>query len=609
LFKEKPPVVTGVDGKPVPLAGLNAPGKRHPPADVNLGPGNEVELAEWKAALRPASDRDDENLNFEFLYGTGTFGVQYEQVLANSSASRIKIDPALRKLATGKLDLEVKEAKKREDKEQENGASTAWGKEIGGLQAGLGFRPGEKRAYHHGEALTLVVRVRNVGKEAVKFQYLSQFFIETPPTVTDGDGKPIPVPLGRVTAFGIHLPVEVNLAPGKETELYEWKPRLRSESDEEMPNIGTLYGTGKFLVQYERVFGNSSSGSIKIDPALSKLATGKLELEIKTAEEREKPPQSQDDKSPGIAVSERTAEPLLKADRPWEDFCLSISQVLREGDKWHLWYIAYDHNYRSDADCYVCYARSTDGVRWEKPALGLYKYGADKDNNILLAGSSMGSVFLDEKGPRNARFKATGVRLVKGEWWVYGGTSADGLRWEWQPLLKHNSDTANVCFRDGDTYRLYSRIWTSPPFGGKRVIGYSESKVFGDFPKARVILAPDEDDPKDLHFYSSAATKLKEGLYLMLFSGFTTGDGAVRVHAAWSRNGQDFRRISRKPLLELGKGFDSKGLYVGPGGVPGEKAGTYWFYYSGTQVAHDENVPTKVKSDGGMGRFLLQVTE
>ncbi len=174
------------------------------------------------------------------------------------------------------------EAPGKELQKEEKEAFTAWGKEVGGLQAGLGFRPGEQRAYHHGETVKLVVRVRNVGKEAVKFQYLRQFFIETPPRVTYGDSKPIPVPLGRLTAFGIHLPVEVNLAPAKEIELYEWQPRLRSESDEEMPNIGTLYGTGKFLIQYERVFGNSSSGSIQIDPALSKLATGKLELEIKS---------------------------------------------------------------------------------------------------------------------------------------------------------------------------------------------------------------------------------------------------------------------------------------------------------------------------------------
>src|SRR6266550_2561113 len=57
-------------------------------------------------------------------------------------------------------------------------AFTAWGKEVGGLQAGLGFRPGEHRVYHHGETVTLVVRVRNVSKEEVKFQYLKEFFME-----------------------------------------------------------------------------------------------------------------------------------------------------------------------------------------------------------------------------------------------------------------------------------------------------------------------------------------------------------------------------------------------------------------------------------------------
>ena len=56
----------------------------------------------------------------------------------------------------------------------------------------MGFRPGQKRAYRHGETVTLVVRVRNVGKEEVKFQYLREFFKENPPTVTDGEGKRFP---------------------------------------------------------------------------------------------------------------------------------------------------------------------------------------------------------------------------------------------------------------------------------------------------------------------------------------------------------------------------------------------------------------------------------
>ena len=169
-------------------------------------------------------------------------------------------------------------------------AFTAWGKEVGGLQAGLGFRPGEKRAYSHGETVKLVVRVRNVGKDEVKFQYLRQFFIETPPTVTDGEGKP--VPLGGVTAFGFHTPVEVTLGPGKVIELYEWERALRPAKWIGNDGVPSLHGAGKFGVQYERILGNSSSGQFKPDPILSKLATGKLELEIGSA-----PPAAEGDKA------------------------------------------------------------------------------------------------------------------------------------------------------------------------------------------------------------------------------------------------------------------------------------------------------------------------
>ncbi len=172
-------------------------------------------------------------------------------------------------------------ATESQPKTTEQEVFTAWGKEISGLQAGLGFLPRQQRAYRHGEAVRLVVRVRNVGKEEVKFQYLRQFFLEKPPTVTDGKDKPLS--LGRVDAFGEHFPVEVKLPPGKEIELYELKLDLGSgnEAGVGVPNYSTIYGTGKFQIQYEKVLGNSSSGSIKLDSALSKLATGKLELEIK----------------------------------------------------------------------------------------------------------------------------------------------------------------------------------------------------------------------------------------------------------------------------------------------------------------------------------------
>ncbi len=129
-----------------------------------------------------------------------------------------------------------------EVQEPKKAAFTAWGKEVGGLQAGLGYYPGEKRAYTHGETVKLVVRVRNVGKEEVKFQYLRQFFIETPPTVTDGAGKPVTQP-HQLFKVGEHIPKEVTLAPGKEIELYELRRELRASGDKKVSDFA-LYGAG-----------------------------------------------------------------------------------------------------------------------------------------------------------------------------------------------------------------------------------------------------------------------------------------------------------------------------------------------------------------------------
>lgn len=278
---------------------------------------------------------------------------------------------------------------------------------------------------------------------------------------------------------------------------------------------------------------------------------------------------------PKFRIEQRTSEPLLKADKPWEEFTLGYASVARVGDVWHLWYESYDRTYKSDADGFLCYARSRDGVKWEKPNLGLVEYGGNRNNNILLSGKTMGgvhghTVFVDERAPETERFKIVFAKLKKGEWWVFGGTSADGIHWNIgeQPLLARNSDTQTVCFRDGDVYRLYVRMWTGGVYRGKRAVGYSESREFGKFPEPTVVLAPDERDAKTLHFYNSAASKLREGLYVMFPSGYDAASGLVRPHLAISADGKIFLRAGLDPVMEFGKGFDSKGIYWRPTRFP-----------------------------------------
>src|SRR5262245_13626161 len=267
FFKENLPTVIDVAGKPVPLRAFLGTEILHPSADVTLATGKEVELYEWRAALRPVSET--KNPNFEIIYGTGKFSIQYERVLGNTIMSAIKIDAALSKLATGKLELEVKEPEKQPQKKEEKESFTAWGKEIKGLQAGLGFRAGEKRAYHFGEKVEIVARIRNLTMEVIEFEHIWAFFVENAPKILDPSGKVVQLP--RYAAEGRQMPRITKVPPGGEVALYEWEFDLDS-------GWKTNHGAGTFTLQCERVAGPTLGNPVHPNPALDKLATGKLEL-------------------------------------------------------------------------------------------------------------------------------------------------------------------------------------------------------------------------------------------------------------------------------------------------------------------------------------------
>lgn len=260
-FLKNPPLITDASGKAVTIKAMSVFGKV---LLKSVAPGKEVDLVQLKLDLRPATDRSKDAA--WTIYGTGKFQIQYPVA---GVVGEVGPDLPGMKLTTGKLELEVKEP------------FTAWGEAINGLQAGLGFKAGEQRAYTHGETATLVLRVRNIGKEAVEFKHIWTYFVENPPTITDADGKPVQLP--RLQVEGEPGSDNPKIAPGKAVELYEWKLELRPDTPRFGRNIkpSALYGTGKFSLQCERIVGPTSANPQDPNPALSKLATGKLELEIK----------------------------------------------------------------------------------------------------------------------------------------------------------------------------------------------------------------------------------------------------------------------------------------------------------------------------------------
>jgi RNA polymerase sigma factor (sigma-70 family) len=90
----------------------------------------------------------------------------------------------------------------------------AWGKAAGGLQAGLGFRPGDRRAAAAGESVSLVFYLRNVGSREVRLSHIETLFAEWMPDVEDGGGRRVRVAPGPAS-LGIVPIVRRSLGPGQ----------------------------------------------------------------------------------------------------------------------------------------------------------------------------------------------------------------------------------------------------------------------------------------------------------------------------------------------------------------------------------------------------------
>ena len=122
--------------------------------------------------------------------------------------------------------------------------------------------------------------------------------------------------------------------------------------------------------------------------------------------------------------------------------------VIREGDKFRLWYAAQSSE-RGDSPEHnsslwrPAYAESTDGVHWTKPKLGLVDFRGSKDNNLVLFEPFMGPINVkvlhepDDPDPSRRYKLAAHVYYNKvypdGEVKRHGTlapyVSADGYRW------------------------------------------------------------------------------------------------------------------------------------------------------------------------------------
>jgi hypothetical protein len=133
------------------------------------------------------------------------------------------------------------------------------------------------------------------------------------------------------------------------------------------------------------------------------------------------------------------ANPVMVGEMPWEGHGPVLSFVLRDATsgRFRVWYrsrLTYAVGGRSYLGPNM-YAESTDGIRWERPNLGIYEFEGSKNNNIILPAGDLRGLLHEPhdaaapwKGIWDHNKPARSPEWVENEW-TYLYTSPDGIRW------------------------------------------------------------------------------------------------------------------------------------------------------------------------------------
>jgi hypothetical protein len=318
-------------------------------------------------------------------------------------------------------------------------------------------------------------------------------------------------------------------------------------------------------------------------------------------------------------LQRQTGGPLIVVDRPWEAHVVNACSVIptEDGNGFRMYYYCWteDKKSKKGRGSFMCYAESKDGLKWDKPNLGLIEWDGDgtKNNNIVDApGHVMYTPW--EKDP-NKRYQGVG-----GMYHAY--SSPDGLRWKQESTEKiiSGGDTSHF-YWDPNTKKFRCTVKggggrVSGDVSGlrRRTVGYSETTDLLHFPPLRMIMAPDDlddlwcmpDTVQRTHFYACPVVPY-ETMYVGLVQIYRAAEpegyfhGPLWLELVSSRDGIHWLReetdtglhsatalnsTSRPPLLPLGKfrEFDD-GMVISP--APVFVGDELWFYYTGYEELHD----------------------
>jgi hypothetical protein len=296
-----------------------------------------------------------------------------------------------------------------------------------------------------------------------------------------------------------------------------------------------------------------------------------------------------------------TENPLFIADKPWENSLNNLypNVLWDEQEKvFKLWYkcVLADKEAIAkmdgpstvhDVGWYLLYATSKDGIRWDKPKLGLHKFGADAGTNIVARDTPNVGVFKDEHDPDAGRRYKMVYDVGLGKPRVR--FSSDGIHWgepvEVKGFGAPNGDTHNNAFWD-ETTRKYQ--WFTKLYVGERTLARFESDDFMNWKNTGMVLRSSITEGRASQTY--CMTPFRYGsLWLAYVMIYHPGKGrGVDCELAWSPDSVKWERVMPGvPFIQRGaKGsYDSECIYA-MAGPPVVQDGQLLIFYGGDDFPH-----------------------
>ncbi|MBF0567731.1 MAG: hypothetical protein HQK95_02570 [Nitrospirae bacterium] len=307
----------------------------------------------------------------------------------------------------------------------------------------------------------------------------------------------------------------------------------------------------------------------------------------------------------------------------------AYSTLRYEDGLYRLWYVTYDFDKDGQENDKICYAQSRDFRDWHRPDLGLISYKGSRHNNIVYGvgprakggdiGAHGATVFYDPSATPDSRYKMVCLGPAKKDSglmnWLYGAVSPDGIHWKAMASAvgKFSSDTQSIALYDEGLkkYVMYVRQWTpqtAAGFGGRRIVGRTESDTFKKFPAPTPVLTPEPSWEPSMDIYTNAYHRWPgaDSAHIMLPALYHRNTDTVTLHLAVSRDAHHWAMPKNTPILAENSSYEKVTTYAGVGIVPyGEGKWAFPVFFS--RRAHNEYVSERpaihaaiIREDGFM---------